>query len=194
MEEEQGTGCAITDKIIRAARSEYYDGTLLQFVQGEMKDALEDMLLLPTLFGSPEVIKTRVFLAVLLTSKILLSKLSTSRPWGRGEETIGTMAARERALEEGLREFTWADVGHSHVRATLSGHRSRTLSDLPRRPHHLDSTSSRAGQEHDRGLLDIDEAERNFPGPAISPSRSSPEPPPRIDADVHAPEQLTFFW
>lgn len=180
--------CLITDRIIRQSL-EYYDGTLLQFVQGEMKDALEDMLLLPVIIDSPEVTRTRAFLAVLLTSKILLSKLSTGRPWGRGEETIGTMAGRERALEEGLRELTWEDIGHSHVRQTLSG----LLQDAS--DHRVIRTTThqlQGRQEHDRSLLDVDEAERNFPVCDLALeifARASAV----IDANEHAKEQLVFF-
>ncbi len=157
--------CPITNTLMRRSL-EYFDASLNHLVQGEVKDGLEDMLLAPNIVGEPgvekllEVLQTRTFVTVLLTSKILLSRLSIGRPWGRGEETMGTMATKERILEEGLRHLTWEDTRHNHVRETLSDLLRQASDDRA-----VKTVTHQLGgrQDRDRKLLDVDAAERNIP-------------------------------
>lgn len=161
MTENKMKRCAVTEALLRQTL-QHFDESIVKAVQGEVKDTLEDLLLLPE-ERVQDVLLTRVFVMLLLTSKVLLSRLSsTSRRGGRGEKIKGLGApsawseSKERQLEDALHAVVWTNAPWDGAKDLLQQAADKRI---------IRATAYQLGgrKERDRSLLDVDEAERIFP-------------------------------
>ena len=107
-------------------------GTLLFFdeesskaAQGEVRDVLEDQLLLP-IEDDRDATATQAFMTILTAARIARAHLSSERRW-RKEAKMITRAEVE--LEDGLRHLTWSMLKQDKGRATLRASLQRASDD-----------------------------------------------------------------